>query len=92
VSDDKPSSVEAFKMNVINLEAHRDQNRDNDAQNRDDVLEAMWQGIANSKWSRDPNDPDAPATLAHFIAHVADEAPLSVLKILTQYIEPPTKD
>ena len=40
-------------MNVIDLEAHRD--HDLDAQNRDrDVLESMWAGIANSRWSKGP--------------------------------------
>jgi hypothetical protein len=85
MSDDP--SMEEFTMNVIDLEAHRDQNRDNDAPNRDDVLAAMWHGIENSKWSKDANDPTAPPTLARFVAHVADQSPLSVLKILARYVD-----
>ena len=78
-------------MNVIDLEARRD--HDLDAQNRDDVLAAMWHGIENSKWSKDANDPTAPPTLARFVKHVADEAPLSVLKmLLARYTEPPTNN
>ena len=69
-------------MNVIDLEAHRDH-----PQNRDDVLAAMWHGIKNSKWSKDANDPTAPPTLARFVRHVADQSPLSVLKILARYVE-----
>jgi hypothetical protein len=82
------------KMNVIDLEVHRDQNREetnNDAPSRD-VLESLWHGIENSRWSRDPNNPDAPPTLARFMTHVCDEAPLSVLKLLARYVEPPIKE
>jgi hypothetical protein len=71
--------MEAFKMNVIDLEAHRD----HDAQSRDrDVLESMWQGIAMSRH----------ATLANLATEVADLAPLQFLKILSRFVEPPTNN
>jgi hypothetical protein len=74
--------------NVIELPTR---NTEAQTQNREDVLEAMWAGIANSKWSKNPNDPDAPPSLAQFVSHVADQSPLLVLKLLAAHcIEPPT--
>ena len=79
--------------NVIELEKER-QNRDlketdNGAPKRDDVLEAMWKGIENSKWSRDPNNPDAEPSLGQFITHVADVSPRTVLKLLSKLYDEP---
>jgi hypothetical protein len=65
--------------NVVELEKAR-QNRDlketnNAAPNRD-VLESMWQGIANSKWG----------SLENLATEVADRAPMEYLKLLARIV------
>ena len=75
-------------MTVIELDKQR-QKRDNDAQNRDDVLAAMWYGVEHSMHAKDSVHPELPGTLAQFATHVANIDPRFYLSLLAKYMEPP---
>ena len=66
--------------NVIDLEDVRRQNRDDKERN---VLDAMWQGLENSKWK----------SLSGLAAEAANQQPLWYLHMLVKHcVEPPTQD
>ena len=71
--------------NVVGLEEAR-QNRDlknNDAQDRYDILAAMFEGIERSRFG----------SLKNLALEVAERSPKDFLRLLSRYcIEPPDKD
>jgi hypothetical protein len=80
-------------MNVIELETERQKREQTDsaAQNRDgrNILKSMWYGIEHCRWSKDPNDPDAEPSLERFMVRACDESPMTMLKMLSKFYEPP---
>ena len=79
-------------MNVVNFESHK--NRENNAapNREEELVDAIWHGVQNSRWAKDPDDPNAEPSLGRYVAHVCDISPRTVLKMLMRFYEPPIKD
>ena len=80
-------------MNVVNLETERQKHEEvnNAAPNREDALiDALWFGVENSRWSKDPDNLEAEPSLGRFVSHVCDISPRTVLRLLSKFYEPPT--
>jgi hypothetical protein len=76
--------------NVIQLATHNlqvpDQKpRDVDGERYHDILvEAIWESLENSKYAKDPNNPDAPS-LVSYMTHLADVSPREFMNLMSLY-------